>query len=154
MIYQKEDLRLLDDRYENEFALSFLTHEEPRKINHILEAKTESIFSDYWEKQYNLVILVPNFMLAKLGLKSSLLKKNNSFTLISIQKENDFDKIISILREYEYVNGFNAFIMKSLDNLNFGLPIDSQERIKITNLINNEIIVFEFDVEEVILLMF
>ena len=67
---------------------------------------------------------------------------------------HDFDKIISILREYEYVNGFNAFIMKSLDNLNFGLPIDSQERIKITNLINNEIIVFEFDVEEVILLMF
>ncbi|UQW96467.1 hypothetical protein M2M59_10750 [Rummeliibacillus sp. G93] len=154
MIYQRRDLELLEDRYENEFVLSVLTNEEPRELNHMLEAKPETIFKDYWEKQYSFVILFSNFMLAKLGLEYLLLKKNNSFSLISISRKNNFNKILSILREYEYVNGFCFFMIKSLDGLNFELAIDSQERVKVTQLSNNEIVIFQFDVEEVILIKY
>ncbi|GEM_PF-6383193 len=154
MVHQRRDLELLEDRYENEFVLSLLTNEEPRELNHMLEANPKSVFKNYWEKQYSFVILVSNFMLAKLDLDYLIFKKNNSFSLISITRKNNVKKILSILREYEYVNGFCFFMIKSLDGLNFDLPIDSQERVKVTQLSNNEIVIFQFDVEEVILIKY
>lgn len=39
MIYNKKDLNMLEDRYENEFALSLMTLEKPKQITHMLEPK-------------------------------------------------------------------------------------------------------------------
>lgn len=68
MIYNKKDLNMLEDRYENEFALSLMTLEKPKQITHMLEPKTDHIFKDFWMKQYNILVVVANFILGKLKI--------------------------------------------------------------------------------------
>lgn len=109
MIYNKKDLNMLEDRYKDEFALSLMTLEKPKQITHMLEPKTDHIFKDFWMKQYNILVVVANFILGKLKIikpkiSYNTLDKNDSFTLISIKKSAYFDEIIEILKEYEYVN--------------------------------------------------
>ncbi|MGX9135071.1 hypothetical protein ACWV26_11985 [Rummeliibacillus sp. JY-2-4R] len=154
MIYNQKELKMLEDRYENEFSFSFLTLEKPKEINHMLETNTEHLFKDFWMKQYNILVVVPNLFLAKLKISYYTLVKNNSFTLICIKKNTEINNIIKNLKENEYINGFYAFLIKSLDDIIFDLPLTSQERIKMKHLVNNEIVVFSFDVDEVVLLTF
>lgn len=144
--YTKNDLKQLDDRYENCFSLSYETTEMPNFLVEITDIPYLEMRDKLINKKYSLILCLPSLPVYKILEKAEFLKENNSFKLLRISSENYTAEIEDFLFASEY--GISFFWLQDSQKVIYKLPETSQERILLSNLSNNHLYRFWMEIEE------
>lgn len=144
--HTKNDLKLLDDRYENFFSLSFETSEMPDLLVEMSDTPFILMRSKLIDENYSLIICLSRLPVYKVLKNAELLEANNSYRLLRISSENYTSEIEDFLIASEYA--FSFFWLKDFQKVTYKLPETSQERIRLSNLNNNQIYRFWMENEE------
>lgn len=145
-IYTNVELQKLDDRFENEFSLTFETDKQPVQI-------VESDLNDFnkfedliYNENYNLLISIPHLPVFKILKNIEIMEENNFFKLVKVTKQNFNVEIKQFLIENEF--SYTFFLLKETNKIQFVLPKTSGERLKLQNIQKNVIYYFQFEFEE------
>lgn len=148
IIYSKLKLESIDDLYENEFGLPILTSNIPDELIEYSGIDCKSYIEESLKKNCSLLLKVPSFPRIKELKNAEILKSNSISMLYRIQKNIYGDGIWKFLNENEYANGYDFFLLKSIVDIDFLIPNSSMERIKVSNITSNKIVVLRLENNE------
>lgn len=148
-LYTKKELLKLEDRFENIFSLPFESDKVANQVIEYHNCKTKEIKKSLLNKNYTLILSIPRFPVHKILKKGQVIIENESFKLLEITNDIYNKEIEEFLVENEY--SLNYFWAKNVNNIEFIISKTSQERIKITNIFENEIYHLRDEVQECII---
>lgn len=144
-IYTNLELQKLDDRFENEFSLTFETDKEPIQVVET-DFNNHNSFEDLiYNENYKLIISVPHIPVFKVLENIDIIQENSFFKLVEVTKQNFNTEIKQFLIENEF--SYTFFLMKESNNIRFVLPKTSRERIKLYDIQKNILYYFQFEFE-------
>lgn len=146
VFYKKQDLKRMEDRFENVFSLPYETNEMPDHLVEMKEASYPVIHSQLIKKSFSLVVCLPCLPVVKILKKAELPQENHSFRLLRIAAENYHPAIEDFLKETEHA--FTYFWLQNFQGVVYELPRTSQERHRLSNLHRNQLDSFWLEVEE------
>lgn len=129
--------------------LPFNSNKPPNLIREYQSEVPLEIMSEYINKNYQLILQTPVFPSRKNIRHLEVMEKNKFFNLVRADKFTFNNLLCEFLEEYEYVNGYNFFLIKDVKNPVFKLPLSSRNMININNLANNHIVFVQIESYEV-----
>lgn len=143
--YSNLDLRKLDDRFENEFSLTFEIDTLPKQVEEMCLKDFNRFEELIYSNNYKLIISIPCIPVLKILKNLEIIEENNSFKLVKVTKQNFNIEIKQFLIENEFSVIF--FLLKEMNKISFVLPKTSGERIKLHDINRNVIYYFQFEFE-------
>lgn len=146
LVYTKQDLETLEDRFENFFSLPYETIEMPDSLSEINDVPYTLLRNKLLKENFSLLICLPHLPVFKELKSAELLKDNLSFRLLKISSENYNLAIEEFLKKSEYASSF--IWIQDFKNVVVEMPKTSQQRMKLSNLGGNQIYSFWLEIEE------
>lgn len=147
-IHSKIEIMSLEDRFENEYALMYETNFIPELLIEMKETSYTNITKTLIAQEYSLIVCLPRLPVYKELKKAEVLKENLAFKLLRIPAEDYSSALDEFLKDFEYAFTFSW--IKHAYKISYVLPNTSQERIKLLNLVDNEVYSFWIENEECI----
>lgn len=147
-IHSKIEIMTLEDRFENEFALMYETNVIPELLIETTGTSYTNIINTLIAQKYSLIVCLPRLPVYKELKKAEVLKENQAFKLLRIPAEAYSSALDRFLKDFEYA--FTFLWIKHVYEISYVLPSTSQERIKLLNLVDNEVYSFLIENEECI----
>lgn len=82
--YSNLDLRKLDDRFENEFSLTFEIDTLPKQVEETCLKDFNRFEELIYSNNYKLIISIPCISVLKIFKKLEIIEENNSFKLVKL----------------------------------------------------------------------
>lgn len=147
-LYVREDILQLEDIFENEFSLPFLSKELPKEIIVLATINSKEQLERLLSEDYCLLVQIPSFPKYKALVDCTHLEGNEYFKLIVVDQYTYNENVWNLIYENEYSNGWSSFLLKNRANVKINLPISSSERISIEQMGSNEIIYISLELNE------